>query len=409
MAAKRITKRIVDGVRATGRDYIIWDGELPGFGLRARPSGSKSYVVQYRAGRGRKAPSRRMTIASAAKLTPDEARILAKRIIGDVARSDDPAARQSRKRREMTIREVAAAYLSDHVKPHNKASWGNEIELILNTRILPAFGTKRIGDLTRAEIKRWHSGMARSPYRANRCLAVLRKMLSLAHGEWELRDDNPALGVKPFPEKRRERFFAPEELKAIGKWLAAAERAGSERPAFILATRLMLLTGMRLGEVAALRWSDVDLSANVIRLRDGKAGARTVPLNSQAVAFLANTGKRGTYVCGLGIDREVMTRFDYHAFWRRLIRATGLVNARPHDCRHTVATLGAMAGGTAFILRDLLGHKTVAVTSGYVARTIDPIRDLSEIVGRRIGSALAPVAEDGSPAEIVQLKPAANL
>src|SRR5262249_55788717 len=308
----------------------------------------------------------------------------------------------------MTIKEVAALYITDHVKPHNKVSWANEIELILNRRILPTFGTKRIGDLTRAEIKRWHSSMARSPYRANRCLAVLRKMLSLAHREWELRDDNPAMGVKPFPEKRRERFFAPEELKAIGSWLGACERQRSENPAFILATRLMLLTGMRLGEVATLRWSEVDLSANVIQLQDAKAGARAVPLNSQAVAFLANTGKRGTYVCGLDTGREVMTRFDYHAFWRRLMKATGLVNARPHDCRHTVATLGAMAGGTAFTLRDLLGHKTVAVTSGYVARTVDPIRELSEVVGRRIGAALASPAEDAESAEIVKLKTAAK-
>jgi len=96
----------------------------------------------------------------------------------------------------MTIREVAALYLADHVKAHNKPSWAKEIELILRARILPAFATKRIGDLTRADIKRWHSRMAASPYRANRCLAVLRKMLSLAHREWELRDDNPAIAGK---------------------------------------------------------------------------------------------------------------------------------------------------------------------------------------------------------------------
>ena len=76
----------------------------------------------------------------------------------------------------------------------------------------------------------------------------------------------------------------------------------------------MLLTGMRLGEVASLRWADVDLSANVCRLQDAKAGARSVPLNSQAVAFLANIEKRGTYVCDLNGRREVMTRFAYHAF-----------------------------------------------------------------------------------------------
>ena len=213
---RRITKRVVDGLRANGRDYIIWDGELPGFGVRVRPSGSKTYVVQYRAGQGRTAPSRRLTLASAAKVTPEEARILAKRIIGDVARCDDPAAERTRKRGEMTIRDVAALYLTDHVRPHNKPSWAAEIKLILDGRILPAFGTKRIGDLSRADIKRWHSSMAGSPYRANRCLAVLRKILSLAHREWELRGDNPSAGVKPFPEKRRERFFASEELRRLG-------------------------------------------------------------------------------------------------------------------------------------------------------------------------------------------------
>jgi integrase len=307
----------------------------------------------------------------------------------------------------MTIREVAALYLADHVKAHNKPSWAREIELILNARILPAFATRRIGDLSRADIKRWHSRMAASPYRANRCLAVLRKMLSLAHHEWELRDDNPATGIKPFPEKRRERFFGPEELKAIGRWLAKVERNSSEHRAFILATRLMLLTGMRLGEVAAAQWSDVDLAANMMRLQDAKSGARTVPLNSQAVAFLANVRQRGTYVCGLEGKNRVMTRFHYHAFWRRLVVATGLVNARPHDCRHTVATMGAMAGGTAFTLRDLLGHKTVAVTAGYVARTVDPARALSEDVGGRIGAALASQPEPLA-ADVVSLRPAAK-
>jgi len=407
MTQSRITKRTVASLQATGRDYINWDGELPGFGVRVRPSGTKSYVVQYRAGRGRKAPSRRMTIGAASKLTPEEARAVAKRIFGDVARNNDPAADRGRERREMTISEVAALYVTDHVKPHNKPSWADGVESILNSRILPAFGTKRIGDLTRAEIKRWHSRMAATPYRANGCLGVLRKMLALAHLEWELRDDNPAAGVKPFPEMKRERFFSFDELRAIGEYLANAERQGSEDPAFILATRLMLLTGMRFGEVASVRWADIDLSSNVIRLQDAKSGPRTVPINSQAVAFLSNTSGRGTYVCGLS-GTEIMSRFAFHVFWRRLKKTTGLKNARPHDCRHTVATMGAMAGGTAFTLRDLLGHKTVAITAGYVARTVDPIRELSEAVGGRIGAALASTKKEPL-VDVVELKVPARL
>jgi integrase len=85
-----------------------------------------------------------------------------------------------------------------------------------------------------------------------------------------------------------------------------------------------------------------------------------------------------------GAGEVSLTKGSYRAFWRRLLKETGLTNARPHDARHTVATLGAMAGGTAFALRDSLGHKTVAMTSGYVARTVDPIRELSEAVGNKM-------------------------
>jgi hypothetical protein len=78
MAGKRITKRTVDGLKTTGTDYVIWDGTLPCFGVRARESGAKSYIVHYRAGRGRKAALRKYTLGSASALTPDEARKLAK-------------------------------------------------------------------------------------------------------------------------------------------------------------------------------------------------------------------------------------------------------------------------------------------------------------------------------------------
>ena len=83
-----------------------------------------------------------------------------------------------------------------------------------------------------------------------------------------------------------------------------------------------------------------------------------------------------------------LTKGSYHSFWRRLLKATGLKDARPHDFRHTFATLGAMGGANAFVLRDLLGHKTVAITSGYVARTLDPARMVSNAIGVHVAGAL---------------------
>ena len=120
MATQNISKRLVDSLEAIGAEYFVWDGNLKGFGIRVRETGAKSYIVKYRAGTGRKAPTRRMTIAAVGKVAPDAARAMAdSRIIGDVARGDDPASERTRERREMTIREVADRYVSEHVRPHN--------------------------------------------------------------------------------------------------------------------------------------------------------------------------------------------------------------------------------------------------------------------------------------------------
>ena len=68
MDGKRITKRLVDGLRAGTSEYFVWDSRLPGFGLRVQPSGVMSYVAKYRAGSGRGAPTRRVTLGRVGNL-----------------------------------------------------------------------------------------------------------------------------------------------------------------------------------------------------------------------------------------------------------------------------------------------------------------------------------------------------
>ena len=78
MTTERITKRTVDALQSTGREFTAWDDTVSGFGVRVRPTGAKSYVVGYRAGTGRGAPVRRYTIAAVGKITPELARARAK-------------------------------------------------------------------------------------------------------------------------------------------------------------------------------------------------------------------------------------------------------------------------------------------------------------------------------------------
>ena len=89
----KVTKRGVDKLEPDGNaEAVLWDTELKGFGIRARSGGSKSYILHYRAGAGRTAPLRKITIGKhGSPWTPDSARAEAKRLLGDVAAGRDPA------------------------------------------------------------------------------------------------------------------------------------------------------------------------------------------------------------------------------------------------------------------------------------------------------------------------------
>jgi Arm DNA-binding domain len=84
MASKQITKRLIDGLKPRVSEYFVWDGTLAGYGVRVQTTGAMSYVVKYRAGSGRTAPTRRLTLAKVGTFTPDEARTLAKKTLGSV-------------------------------------------------------------------------------------------------------------------------------------------------------------------------------------------------------------------------------------------------------------------------------------------------------------------------------------
>jgi hypothetical protein len=105
----KITKRVVEGAEAREKDYVIWDDELPGFGVRVFNSGKRSYVIQYRM-RGR---SRRYTIGLHGAWAPETARREAKVQLGRVAAGEDPVEDRQLDHKAVTVKELCARYLAD--------------------------------------------------------------------------------------------------------------------------------------------------------------------------------------------------------------------------------------------------------------------------------------------------------
>ena len=290
MAIERITKVRVERLRDGEQ---LWDTDVQGFGVRRR-NGHASYQLKVTI-LGRQ---RFLTIGRhGSPWTAETARKEAERLRGEIAKGHDPASERARIRGEPTLGEVLDRYLEEHVAAHNRPSTQAEVRRQVEKNIKPRLGKLKLGEVTRARVKAWHATFKERKYEGNRALAYLRKALSLAHNEWELRSDNPAVGIKMFPEHKRERFYSDEELGLMGQALSSMELEGASPAGAVRVVRLLALTGMRLGEVRKLQWDWIDADAACVRLPDAKRGARTVPLGGSALAYLSSLERVGSFVC----------------------------------------------------------------------------------------------------------------
>ena len=447
MPELRISKRTLDTIEITGREHFLWDTDLPGFGVRVRPSGAASYVVQYRVGGGRNSRTRRLTLAAVGKLTPDEARKIAKLKLGEAAAGGDPASSKAEARKALTFTELADAFLEEHAFVKRKATTAESYRSVVVRHLLPEFGTEKAGHVTRASVARLHLKLRETPYQANRTLAVLGSMYAFAGRRGLVPEGyNPARGVERYTEDRREKFLTSDELERLGAAIREAETVGIPwnpdptkktkhaprdenrltkiSPFAAAAIRLLILTGARLREILHLKWENVDFERGLLLLPDSKTGKKAIVLNAPALAVLAGLPRIGPFVVPgdgprlprgdprspvggeaalpktIPADRGdaplASPRADLKRPWAMVTAHAGLENVRLHDLRHTHASIGAGVGLGLPIIGKLLGHSQPATTARYAHLDADPLRRASDRIGAEIARAMG-----SSPAGVV--------
>ena len=392
-----LSGRAVDSLSVEGRDRIFWDRELAGFGVRVYPSGRKVYVVQSRAQGG----PRRVTLGTHGELTTTQARLRAAQAIDRIKRGEEPAAPPAQA--GATVSDLAARYLSAHVAQNCNAHTAGIYRGSLENHILPALGMMPLAMVETAHVAALHYRLRETPRAANRALSVLSKMFSLASA-WGLVADgtNPCRGVRKYKEKKRERFLTREEYRRLGHTLMEAEAEaeagveGAVSPYAIAALRLLMLTGCRLNEILTLRWDDIDRTAGEFRLRDGKTGARMVPLTPTAETVLAGIARAPDNPWVI-VGKKPKTHLStITADWYRLRAHAGLDDVRIHDLRHSYASRALAAGESLSMIGKLLGHADIQSTARYAHLARETERLSAARVGGSIGADIGADKDGGS-------------
>lgn len=412
----KITKRAVDALRPdpAGRDVFCWDagdGALKGFGVRLKPSGAASYLVQYR---NKECRTRRLVLGRVGELTPDEARQLAADSLKEVRKGGDPSADRHAVRGAMTVAELCDLYLADakgRIKPSTSAMDRSRIEC----HIKPLIGSRAVMALTRRDVERCQvdiaTGKTAKPRKlgrtgrtaggrptAARTIGMLGTILEFAKRQGIILD-NPVRGVRRFPDSKRRRFLSLDELAALGKAMRDAEALDENRTG-IAAIRTLLLTGCRRNEILALPWAWLDARARCIRFEDTKSGAQLRPIGTTAANFLTSQPRRGSSPWVFAADRGDGHFVGLPRVLKRLCACAGIEGVSLHTLRHSFAAAAAELGFSELTIAGLIGHKMQGVTARYAHVPDTALLVAADRVSARIAAAL-----DGQgTAEVVSLR-----
>ena len=383
----RLTKRTIDALKPVRlRDTFLWDGELRGFGVRVKPSGTKTFMIQYRNLEGR---TRRCVIGQYGVLTVEQARDMAQKKLAAVIDGADPSAERHAIRQGFTVSALCDWYLTEaeagrligrNRRPIKASSLSGDRSRIA-LHIKPLIGNRVVSQLKLADIERLQGDIAAGRTArarkigrggqtaggigvAARAISTLRSLLNHAR-RLGLIEVSPATGVRIMASQKMKRYLSAGEIRHLGKVMTQMEREG-EHPTGLAAIRVMLLTGFRRMEVLAMRKEWVQPDDNLVRFPDTKSGPQIRVAGDAAMTVLEAQALRSHshYIFpadwGDGHFIGVVRVLD------RVCARAGLDEVTPHTLRHSFASMAAAQGFSELTISGLLGHAPRGVTQRYV-------------------------------------------
>ena len=283
---------------------------------------------------------------------------------------------QRRPQAAISFEDFWRRYFEREILPNRKYSTQQVYRYLAGKHLLPYFGSQRLCDISRHDVQTFISQKQRQLY-ASKTLAHLRNLVSKVFAvaiSWGWINSNPASGIELPPRERRRE----SRVLALGE-VAQLSRAfdGPMRTIFILG----LLTGMRIGEILALRVEDVDLIGGLLQVRrdvyrghvqDGpktRRSERRVPLAAFLIAAIQAWMVKRPAGSSWLFPSEAGTPYHDRNLLRRevwpICDRLGIPRFGWHSCRHSFTTYGGNYGVPMPILQSVLGHTSAETTMIY--------------------------------------------
>ncbi|RLD98465.1 MAG: site-specific integrase [Aquificota bacterium] len=294
-------------------------------------------------------------------------------------------------RKELTFDQLAQKYLE--WAQANKRSWEKD-EQRYRLHLADALGGLKLKEinpflLEKLKLELFEKGLA--PATVKHCLVVVRQILNKGKAWGLYKGENPVSKIKlPTLNNQRIRFLSYEEADALLKDVKKRSQRAYEM------CLLSLHTGMRIGEITALRWRDIDLESQSIVIRDPKNRETRRAYMSEAVAEMFKRKEQGAPgdLVFKTKDGKLLNNSAPKAFLSA-VKALGLNDGVSdprdkvtfHTLRHTFASWLAIEGTPLLTIKELLGHKTLAMVQRYAHLSPGAKREAIKRIHERLSQA----------------------
>jgi integrase len=361
------------------KDRLIWDTELPGFGIRVSTAGNQAYVIQYR----ERGHTRRRVIGKVGDMDPRLARRKARALLSRVqigGRVVDPFAAAATVP-SVRLADFVAQYLATHAHRWAATTLACNRQLV-DRYVLPTMGEMQLADITRADMLAWRDATMSKPGVVNRTLPVLSVMMK--HAETlglRPKGSNPCRGLRRREQPGLARYLTGDELARLGRALDAAQQRWPLECAVI---RLLLFTGARKSEITTLEWDWID--GRYIHLPRSKTGPKTLYLGKAARDVLASIARddRSPLVFPATGKRPLVIQSTW---WAALLADAGITHCRIHDLRHNYASHAVMLRIGLPTVSKLLGHGLAETTQRYAHLSDEAVASAVRRMSDRLSAA----------------------